>query len=158
MRTTCCFSALVSIACIAGLQLPAFGAVKSVPGTGALSFGTSAVIADRLLGKPTIDGAADFVWRTYSIDHGQARLAYSRDRLSQFSLLPEKPLSWSVASAWARAFLPGFDRGRQIRQDPAHWLVFQTFIMFGRPFEAELHFERSQEQITGLGGEIHWLD
>jgi hypothetical protein len=158
MKIACIISALVAAACVAGVPLQAQASARALPGVGALAFGTSAKIADRMLGKPTIDGEADFVWRAYPIDHGQIRLAFSRDRLSQFSLFPDKPISWPVASAWAHAFLPGLENGRQIHQDPARWLIFQTFVLYGRPFEAELHFERAHEQVVSMGGEIHWLD
>lgn len=142
------------------LAAPAFAADASrPPQAGSLLFGTSLGASERVLGKHVeIDVKDPFIWYTYPMGKGQLRTGFYKDRLSVFKLAPEQPLTWSQARAWASAFVLSFERGRQIRTDPRQWLSFSNVVLMGRPFEVQLTFEREDERVTSMGGEIHWLD
>lgn len=146
-----------SIAIVLG-ALPAVAAPKA-PVAGALAFGSPPEAVQRVLGKPTgLDDESDLVWRDYAIEGGTLRIAYSRDRVSVFVFTPVKPIDTPKARAWARAFAPGLDRAREEREAPTRWVDFLTFVMGGRPFEAQITFLRQADRVTSLSGEIHWMD
>lgn len=129
------------------------------PPPNSLFFGSSPRQVGWRLGKvKSADDAGGFVWHSHDYGPTMVRVAYYRDRLSSFTVLPAKPLSWSEAQDWARAFVAGLDTARVITDNPAEWYAFKQISIVGRPFEAEFAFSREGDKVTALRGEIHWLD
>ncbi|MDB5100719.1 MAG: hypothetical protein JWM80_5140 [Cyanobacteria bacterium RYN_339] len=144
---------------LASLAFAAAVSATHPPAVGTLAFGSSPASARSVLGKESgTDQLDDFTWRSYMLGRTLVRVAYYHDRVSQFAIVPDAPLTVAQARGWAKAFMPGLDRGREVAQDASHELIFGTFIMQGRPFEAQVHLDLGGTTVSGLGGEIHWLD
>jgi hypothetical protein len=131
----------------------------TAPKLGSLGFGASPAAVRHVLGKENgTDTPDDFTWLNFALGKTTLRVAFYKDRVSQFALLPDKPITTSQARAWALAFCPGLDRGREVMPEPDHKVVLGTFTMQGRPFETLVRFDMLGKEVTAVGGEIHWLD
>jgi hypothetical protein len=142
------------------MALPAYaGDFARPPAAGSLLFGSPLKEVEKVLGPHTETDILDpFLWHAFPMGQGQLRIGFYKDRASAFKLIPATPLTWAQARAWALAFALGFERGRQDHTDPHQWHSFSNVVLRGRPFEVQLDFDRNGDKVTGMGGEIHWMD
>lgn len=139
---------------LSSLLVAAAVSATTPPAPGALAFGSSPAAVRAVLGKPVAEEHPDdFTWRTYALGRDVVRVAYYHELVSQFLFVPTLPITQAQGRGWAKAFFPGLDKARVVGQE-----YFGTFIMQGRPFEAQLRLELHEKDVSSVGGEIHWMD